>query len=123
MTERHEGLTKLYNRFHSNSETSAELQRLRELHVELDVAVADAYGWRELFLDHDFHETRQGVRFTVGTTARSEILDRLLELNHDESAKLASAPRSPSTVRGRRSQQTSAQLRFEKVAELPDDVS
>jgi hypothetical protein len=33
-------------------------------------------------LDHGFHGTKQGLRFTVSPIARQEILDRLLELNH-----------------------------------------
>jgi hypothetical protein len=77
-----QGLTKTYNRFHDHREDDADILRLRELHVELDRAVALAYGWSDLALDHNFHETKQGVRFTVSPTARQEIVDRLLELNH-----------------------------------------
>ena len=36
------------------------LQQLRELHVVLDLAVRDAYGWSDLELDHGFHDTPQG---------------------------------------------------------------
>lgn len=53
----------------------------------LDVAVRDAYGWSDLALDHGFHDTSQGVRFTIGPAARTEILDRLLELNHARHAE------------------------------------
>ncbi len=35
---------RIYNRFHDSEETSADIKKLRELHVELDVAVAAAYG-------------------------------------------------------------------------------
>ena len=59
-----------------------DIATFRTLHVEMDHAVAAAYGWSDLALDHGFHETKQGVRFTVSPTARQEILDRLLELNH-----------------------------------------
>lgn len=34
-------------------------------------------------LRHDFHETAQGVRFTVSESARREVLSRLLKLNHE----------------------------------------
>jgi hypothetical protein len=47
-------------------------------------------GWDDLLragLEHGFHETRQGVRYTIGTAARQEILDRLLELNHERYAR------------------------------------
>ncbi len=33
-------------------------------------------------LDHDFHDTPQGQRFTISESARREVLGRLLELNH-----------------------------------------
>jgi hypothetical protein len=83
MLARQEGLTKLYNRFHDPAERGADIVRLRELHVEMDVAVAGAYGWDDLVLGHDFHETAQGVRFTISESARREVLSRLLKLNHE----------------------------------------
>ena len=66
MLDRQEGLTKTYNRVHDPTSTPTTSSRLRELHVELDHAVRDAYGWDDLDLGHDFHETSQGVRFTFG---------------------------------------------------------
>ena len=83
MAERNEGLTKTYNRFHSSDETSADVVTLRALHVQLDYVVASAYGWSDLAFDHDFFETAQGLRYTVGPILRTEMLDRLLELNHE----------------------------------------
>lgn len=82
MLARQEGLTKTYNRFHNPEESAADIVRLRELHQQMDEAVAAAYGWTDLRLGHDFHETKQGVRFTLQEAARREVLDRLLELNH-----------------------------------------
>jgi hypothetical protein len=82
MKDRQEGLTKTYNRFHDPDETDRDIQQLRELHIEMDVAVAKAYGWEDLNLDHSFHDTKQGLRFTISEAARREILDRLLLLNH-----------------------------------------
>jgi hypothetical protein len=81
MVTRKEGLTKTYNRFHVPDETSADIGKLRELHVEMDAAVATAYGWSDLALDHGFHETKQGVRYTISEVARREVLSRLLTLN------------------------------------------
>lgn len=37
----------------------------------------------DLDLGHDFHKTRQGIRFTISEAARREVLDRLLALNHE----------------------------------------
>jgi hypothetical protein len=48
----------------------------------LDKAVAAAYGWDDLDLGHGFHETKQGLRFTISEPARREVLQRLLKLNH-----------------------------------------
>jgi hypothetical protein len=83
MLSRHEGLTKTYNRFHDPGETAADIARLRELHVEMDHAVAAAYGWTDLDLGHGFHETKQGLRFTICEAVRREVLGRLLRLNHE----------------------------------------
>ena len=85
------GLTKTYNRFHDPSEGHPEVIRLRELHVQLDMAVRRAYGWSDLPLDHHHWETPQGMRFTVSPAAKDELLDRLLELNHQRYAEEVAA--------------------------------
>lgn len=77
-----EGLTKTYNRFHDRCEKSEGIAQLRSMHIEMDQAVATAYGWKDFNLDHGFHETKQGLRYTISENARREILDRLLALNH-----------------------------------------
>jgi N-6 DNA Methylase len=84
-----EGLTKTYNRFHNPDDTSADIQYLRQLHIEMDkaVAAAAAYGWTDLELGHSFHETKQGVRYTISEPARREVLQRLLKLNHERYAE------------------------------------
>ena len=87
MLTRQEGLTKTYNRFHDPAESAANVQQLRDLHVEMDQAVAAAYGWSDLALGHGFHETKQGTRFTISELARREVLARLLKLNHERYAE------------------------------------
>ncbi|UUO15317.1 Eco57I restriction-modification methylase domain-containing protein [Dolichospermum heterosporum] len=87
MLTRQEGLTKTYNRFHNPDESNPDIEQLRTLHIEMDKAVAAAYGWEDIDLDHDFHETKQGIRFTICENARREILDRLLQLNHQRYAE------------------------------------
>ena len=87
MLHRLEGLTKTYNRFHDPSETSADIAELRRLHVEMDQAVAAAYGWADLDLGHGFHTTKQGLRYTISEAARRTVLDRLLALNHERYAE------------------------------------
>jgi len=81
-------------------EAIAGIVKLRELHVEMDNAVLDAYGWSNsgvsqssvkgkagIDLRHDFYEVdylpeNDRVRYTIHPDARKEILKRLLELNH-----------------------------------------
>ena len=84
MIERDIGLTTAYNGVHDPSVRADEgIRGLRELHVELDLAVRDAYGWSDLELGHGFHEVRgQGIRFTFSPEAADEVLDRLLQLNN-----------------------------------------
>lgn len=99
------GMTKLYNLVHDESERGDDLGRLREIHVEIDEAVREAYAldeerdpairafeariasaplpsWREVDLAHGFHDTPQGPRFTISPQARTDVLDKLLALNH-----------------------------------------
>ena len=85
MVDRTLGLTDIYNLVHDPSERSDErIQHLRDLHVRLDFAARDAYGWSDLDLGHGFHDVRgQGVRFTFSPEATDEVLDRLLELNKE----------------------------------------
>jgi hypothetical protein len=87
MLARQEGLTKTYNRFHDPQETALDIALLRELHHEMDEAVAAAYGWHDLDLGHGFYQTKQGLRYTISEEARREALGRLLKLNHERYAE------------------------------------
>ncbi len=87
MLSRREGLTKTYNRFHGPQEVAEDIVQLRKLHKEMDEAVAKAYGWDDLELGHGFHETKQGLRYTISEVARREVLGRLLKLNHERYAE------------------------------------
>jgi hypothetical protein len=109
MVARREGLTTTYNRFHSPHEVSHDITTLRALHIEMDHAVAAAYGWADLDLGHGFHETKQGNRYTISEAARREVLDRLLALNHErhavEEVDVQTAPQAKPKTRKRRSTQ------------------
>ncbi len=88
MRELHWGLTALYNRFHDPGENDPRIQELRELHRQIDEAVAEAYGWDDLDLEHDFHKVEylpenDRVRFTISERARREVLRRLARLNKE----------------------------------------
>jgi len=71
----------------SMEEAIAGIVKLRELHVQMDNTVLEAYGWNDIQLRHDFYEVdylpeNDRVRFTIHPDARKEVLKRLLELNH-----------------------------------------
>lgn len=99
------GLTKLYNLFHSKSLNSSDIEKqakqplevceqalndilkLRQLHMQMDQSVLEAYGWQDIQLRHNFYEVdylpeNDRVRYTIHPEARKEILKRLLALNH-----------------------------------------
>jgi len=104
-SERHEimlrrqlGLTKLYNLVNDPDiadSADADVARMREIHVELDKAVMNAYDWGDVPLDHGFHIYRQMRRWTVSPTARVEIMDRLLAENLRRAEVQGEAPPSP----------------------------
>ncbi|MHC3450308.1 Eco57I restriction-modification methylase domain-containing protein [Streptomyces prasinus] len=99
MLARTMGLTDTYNLVHSPECQDADIVELRRIHEEIDRATVEAYGWCDLLddsgntpsvdpaystftLDHGFQETDQGTRYSIGLLARTEIIDRLRQLNH-----------------------------------------
>ncbi|WP_394554608.1 hypothetical protein ACDF64_07810 [Agromyces sp. MMS24-JH15] len=87
MLRRQLGLTALYNLVNSpDVQGDAEVDLIRSIHVQIDEAVMEAYGWTDISLEHGFHTYRQMERWTVSPAARVEILDRLLEENHRRAA-------------------------------------
>lgn len=83
MVERNQGLTETYNLFNDSKEKGQDIEGLRDLQIELDNAAMASYGWTTTDLQHGFHESRQGIRFTISPQARIEVLQLLLELNHE----------------------------------------
>lgn len=122
MRENQEGLTGTYNRFHNAELSGDKIDHLRELHIEMDKAVSVAYGWTDIDLEHDFYETDKGVRFTISESARREVLQRLLKLNHERYEEEASAvlnqtkttkKRKSNRAQINQSKETSAQSGFD----------
>jgi hypothetical protein len=87
MLGRRIGFTSLDHLISDPGERSAEAEGLRQHSIALDRAVAAAYGLSGFDLGHGFHETKQGIRFTIGESARRKVLDRLLELNRESYAE------------------------------------
>jgi len=89
MVTRGIGLTQLYKLVNDPSvfdSSDKGVARLRSLQVDLDEAAVHAYGWTDLTLEHGFNTYRQARRWSVSTPVRLEILDRLLEENHQRAA-------------------------------------
>ena len=101
MTKRELGLTRLYNLVNDPNLSDADdpdVARMRALHVRLDEAVATAYGWSDVLLEHGFHSYRQVTRWTVGPGARDELLDRLLEENMRRASRVGTTEASPNSL-------------------------
>ncbi|GEL18374.1 Eco57I restriction-modification methylase domain-containing protein [Pseudonocardia asaccharolytica] len=95
MASRRSGLTKTYNLVFDPGVTDADIVELRAVHEAIDRATVAAYGWDDLLdrLDHGFHPAGRDTRYTIGPAAQREILDRLLELNHERYAEEVTAGR------------------------------
>ena len=107
MLRRDLGLTKLYNLVNDpglEAGTDPDVDRMRAIHVELDAAVAAAYGWDDLDLTHGFHTYRKMTRWALSPATRVEILDRLLEENHRRAAAEAASLPAKKTRGKRRTQ-------------------
>ena len=88
MLARQIGLTATYNLFHDPQCQEPQIQRLRELHGEMDRAILACYSWNDLNPEHGFWKNDRGqTRYTVSPAARREILRRLLELNQEIAEK------------------------------------
>jgi hypothetical protein len=115
MLARQEGLTKTYNRFHDSHEVAEDIVWLRELHKEMDEAVTKAFGWDDLDLGHGFHETKQGLRFTISEVARREVLGRLLKLNHERYAEEVALGLHEKRAKGKGNSKKGKRVMEEKV--------
>jgi hypothetical protein len=94
MLSRQAGLTATYNLVFDPGCQDEDIVELRRIHREIDEAVCRAYGWNDLVeqgLDHSFHDVGRETRYTIGPAIRREILDRLLELNHQRYAEEVAA--------------------------------
>lgn len=77
------GLTETHNSMNSRNNQDDLIHKLRSLFVKIDLMIISSYGWTDINLNHDFHETMLGTRFTISEEARREVLQRLLKLNHE----------------------------------------
>ncbi|WP_405417728.1 Eco57I restriction-modification methylase domain-containing protein [Streptomyces microflavus] len=152
MLSRNIGLTSTYNLVHDPGCQDDDIVELRRIHEVIDKDTVEAYGWHDLLdetgqtppgdpthetfpLDHGFHETDQGTRYTIGLLARTEIIDRLRQLNHQAYADevflglhkkpktYADMPSSSAEARRKKAQHKSAAAGFDDGGLFaPDDA-
>lgn len=116
MVARNEGLTKVYNRFHNPSEHAPDIQRLRELHHLLDLAVLRTYGWDDLaaraapeFLTEETEpDHRYQGRLFWPAPFRDEVLALLLDFNRTCAAEERRLGLSPGRVEDAEEEQEEA---------------
>jgi hypothetical protein len=118
MNRNEEGLTDTYNRFHNPDEHNPDIIKLRELHADMDRAVLNTYGWKDVptdcdfFLEYEIDEEEWGTkkkpyRYRWPDEVRDEVLARLLELN---------AERAKEETLGRAMAEEQAEYNTAKVA-------
>jgi len=75
----------LYNHINDSEilgRSDSDIVSIRDIHGEIDRAVAEAYNWSDIPLEHGFYTYRNMRRWTISADARAEILRRLLIENH-----------------------------------------
>lgn len=77
------GLTEVMNAIHHPANADGMIAQMRDCLWGIDVEVVNAYGWDGMHLHHGFHKTEQGDRFMISQETRSEMLERLLQLNYE----------------------------------------
>ncbi|MEQ1670519.1 MAG: hypothetical protein ABL893_06650, partial [Hyphomicrobium sp.] len=104
------GLTRCYNRLKDSTDTDPEVVALRLLHIDLDQAVLDAYGWSDIavppYTTPDTEAGRKALEYF-----EDEVVDRLFVLNAGRASiealhgavpgkkpKAASPPRHPTST-------------------------
>ena len=102
MTERSEGLTKIYNRFHDYYDNDHAIAHLRKFHEQMDRSVLNAYGWTDLsaeckfILEHEIEDHRRKTtrswRYRWPDDLSHEALGRLIQLSVQRSSASTKHP-------------------------------
>lgn len=89
MTASQQGLTQTYNRLKDPDYNEPEIVRLRDLHVELDSAALDAYGWADLISSPGvppYTTPRTDAEKRAISVFEGPVIDRLFALNAERAA-------------------------------------
>lgn len=104
LANREIGLTDLYNSVHDSSIDWEDITAFRSLQVELDLAMFRSLGLGGIDAGHGFFDVpylpeNDRVRFTLCDAARTEVLQRLLDLN-SRLVTIDAADGNGSSIRG-----------------------
>jgi hypothetical protein len=80
------GISDVLNRAHDPGCDDGEIHQLRELSERIYVSTTRAYGWTDLPQTLSFEDTEDGVRWSLPSQVRDELLRRLHELNQRQAA-------------------------------------
>ena len=135
MRREDKGLTAIYNAFHDPNCDNSGILRLRELHLNMDRAVLDAYNWRDInpkcvFIpkfddegeeDESGRPSKKRYRYRWPDEIRDEVLARLLELNRrrafEEGQLVACSPNSVTSPKKK------SKTRRRKAAPVPETIA
>lgn len=119
------GMTDAMNAVNSTSSNDPEILKMRDLLEQIDIGVADAYGWSDLDLSHCVQEEANAddtklVNRGLDAATRDIVLARLIELNRsifeaDEKSASESGNGRPKPKQSRRRQSDVATLPFEEA--------
>lgn len=88
LSENNLGLTNLYNLLNNPEIQDAEINKLRQLLIKMDLSVTECYSWDDIEMQHDFYPNdRKKIRFMPSPTAQREIFTRLMALNQEIAAQ------------------------------------
>lgn len=108
------GLTETYNRLKDPDNHDAEIEELRRLSEDVDRAVLDAYGWRDIEVPPFAAKEGDPVRARF----EDEVIDRLFALNAERAEKERILGASATGAKG--AKKTKAAPKRKKKGEAPD---
>ena len=79
--KRRYGLTSLYKDYHHPTILDRDISDLQNIQKEIDSVIATSYGWNDLAIELEHHQTNQETRFTLSVALIERILARLVALN------------------------------------------
>ncbi len=86
MVDTDQGLTKTYNALKDPENTDPRIVELRDLHLEMDGAVLEAYGWGDIAVP-PFTDPVTEEEKAARQAFEDEVLDRLFALNAERAAE------------------------------------